>query len=624
MAGTTQEQIDQAVDVMAACNGNQSEAAKIIGVSRSTVQRRMYLATNPKADRGEEKKTKMSVSEHASVRAETMENWLQHMITGTKYPVINPEALSVEAQTGVRYNRESGDYVETERAPKTWVTDTLRVEPIKDCRNRKFLFTGAQNDAPLHAAFWDNLVAFASHIGAEIIVGPWTYETSWFNENSPTSRQYHPVISSHIAYGQMSIGDNFIFAGEMNTLPTASRPISDLVTYSRGRWAVFPHAKLQLKSVPSTNPDVQSVQIMTTGAVTMPKVIPRKAGVKSIFHHVIGATIVEFDGVGDIFPRQINASDDGSFYDLDIFVKDGSVTAGHSVRAVTCGDIHERKMNHHNALATFGFGTDTTSTYGDNLLATLRPEIVVVHDVFDNETRSHHHVDDNAHFYEMAIRGRDSVMAEVDAVMVFLQRLRDSGMHPVVIESNHDLGLERYAREGRYRADGINAMYGMQLEEIYMKAREVQATELDAGRKVPTFSLLEEAVRRQASDRLNGVDWVHDGASFVVDEVEMGNHGFRGANGSKGTVSGFARIGRKMSIADKHSPEIMDGVFCAGAMSLKHGYNKGPSSWAVSHTIQYANGKRTLITLQNGKWRAAKPVVRVKAANDNKAIEVAA
>jgi hypothetical protein len=47
----------------------------------------------------------------------------------------------------------------------------------------------------------------------------------------------------------------------MNTLPTASRPISDLVTYSRGRWAVFPHSKLQLKSVPSTDPTIQRIKL---------------------------------------------------------------------------------------------------------------------------------------------------------------------------------------------------------------------------------------------------------------------------------------------------------------------------------------------------------------------------
>jgi hypothetical protein len=143
-------------------------------------------------------------------------------------------------------------------------------------------------------------------------VGPWTYETQWWSENNPTSRAYDMILSDHLCFGQMAVGDRFVFCGEMNTLPTANRPISDLVTYSRGRWAVFPHAKLQLKAVPSTDPLAQAHQVMTSGAVTLPKVIARKAGVKSIFHHIIGATLVEFDRDGDLFCRQINAMEDGA------------------------------------------------------------------------------------------------------------------------------------------------------------------------------------------------------------------------------------------------------------------------------------------------------------------------
>jgi len=37
---------------------------------------------------------------------------------------------------------------------------------------------------------------------------------------------------------------------------------------------------------------------------------------------------------------------------------------------------------------------------------------------------------------------------------------------------------------------------------------------------------------------------------------------------------------------------------------LKHAYSKGPSSWCVSHIVQYRNGKRALVTIQNTKWRA--------------------
>lgn len=561
----------------------------------------------------EEEIAKPTAEDHAKVRARTLAEEITGIVTATRYPLINPEAIVVESRMTRRYDRESMGYAWSEGTPRTWVADTLKVAPVADPRGRTFIFTGAQNDAPVHQAFWTNLQAYADHVGAEIVVGPWTYETQWWSENNPASREYAEEIADHMCFGQMAIGPNFVFCGEMNTLPTAARPISDLVTYSRGMWAVFPHAKIQLKSVPSTDPSQQAHQVMTSGAVTVPKVIPRKAGVKSIFHHIIGATIVEFDQDGDLFCRQINASEDGSFYDLDRYVDDGIVTAGHPVKAIVCGDIHVRKLDATNSFATFGFGLGDEVRYVDNLLDVLQPEIVLLHDVYDNESRSHHRAGDSAHSYTMAIRGRDSVWGEIEEAADFVAKVAEKGVGVKVVESNHDIALDRYVREGRYRNDGINVRVGLQLEDAYMAHREAEAVALDAGEEPPKFSLFEYAARLANPDGLVGVEWIYDGGSYVVDGVECGHHGFRGANGSKGTISGFARMGTKMSIGDKHSPEIMDGVYCAGAMNLRHGYNLGPSGWAVSHVIQYANSKRSILTLQSGKFRAARPKVRIKA-----------
>ena len=538
------------------------------------------------------------------------------LISASRYPVVNPEAIVIDAGLVRKFDADADAYVQVPGTPRTWISQTLRVAPVKEAAGLTFIFTGAQNDAAVHPEFWANLQAYADFIDAEIVVGPCTYETQWWSENNPVARAYDEKIADHLCFGQMRIGDKFVFCGEMNTLPTASKPISDLVTYSRGRWAVFPHAKRQLKSIPSTDPNVQAHQAMTTGYVTKPKVIPRKAGVKSIFHHVYGAVIVEFDDDGDLFCRQITADDDGTFFDLDRFVANGEVTDGHAVKSLVCGDIHTRKLDPINSLATFGFDMESGASYKGSIVEALKPENVFLHDVFDNESRNHHHIGDNAYSYEMAIRGRDNVMSEIQQVSRFLSKVQFAGGHNpnvVVVESNHDIGLERYVREGRYRNDGLNIRVGLALEAKYLDRRAEQAVAIDKGGDVPTFSLLEETVRE--FDFLPSVEWVHDGQSKVVDGVEHGHHGFRGANGAKGTVAGYARMGRKMSIADKHSPEIDEGVYVAGCMNLKHGYNKGPSSWAIAHIVQYANGKRSLITMQSGKWRAGvgKPKISVKA-----------
>lgn len=553
---------------------------------------------------------KISPAEHAQVRARWLSQQITELVTDTRYPLINPEAIIIDHHMVRRYNRSSGKHELVEGTPRTWLSDTLKVAPVKNPAGRKYIFSSAQNDADVHP-IWDNLVAYAKWLGAEIVIGPLTYETQWWSENNPTSRAYADEIADHLCFGQMRIGHNFIFAGEMNTLPTASAPISDLTTYSRSRWAVFPHQKRQLKSVPSTDPTIQAHQVMTTGSVTKPKVIPRKAGVKSIFHHVAGAVVVEFDDEGDLFCRQITGDEQGAFYDLDRKVEGGVVTTGHRVDAIVYADLHLRKLDQANALAAFGFDMEGR-TYRNSMVDVLNPRYKIIHDLFDNESRNHHHANDNAYSYEMAYRKRDRVLDEITDVSRFLTKLQKDDSEDIVVESNHDIGLDRWVKEGRYRNDGINIRLGLQLEDAYLEYRERLGDALDSGEGAPKFSLLEHAVRRIAGeDQLKAVSWAYDGASRLINNIEVGHHGFRGVNGAKGTVQGFARVGRKMSIADKHSPEINEGVYVAGAMNLQHGYNKGPSSWAVSHIIHYPDGSRSLITLQKGKWRAEKPRISV-------------
>lgn len=536
---------------------------------------------------------------HANARADLLRADLDRLLTGSRYPVTNPEAVIVDPTVTSKYDRLMGVKREVEGTPRTWLTDTLTAESVEDPRGRVFIFTGAQNDAEVDLPFWQNLQAYAEFRDADIVVGPGTYETQWWSENNSVVRNYASEIEEYLCFGQMKIGDNFVFCGEMNMLPTANRPISDLTTYTQGRWGVFPHSKIQLKSVPSLDPARQAHQVMTTGLVTKPKIIPRKAGIKSIFHHQLAAVLVEFDHDGDLFCRHLVADKDGSFCDLEFFVKDGEVTVDdEQVELVVMGDLHTDKEDPRNF--------DAMWRAPRSIFKTLKVRRAIAHDIFDNYRRNHHHVHDNAYSYEVAVRGRDSVLDEIRGVAEILQELQES-VAVTVVESNHDIALERYIKEGRYRNDGINIRLGLQLEDAYLAWREETALALDANLPIRSFSLLEYAVNMAADKEgidVSNVEWVHDGYSYVVNGVECGNHGFRGANGARGTVAGFAQLGRKMNIGDKHSPEICDGVYVSGVMNLRQGYNKGPSGWAVTSTFQYNNGKRTLVTFQNGKWRA--------------------
>jgi len=85
--------------------------------------------------------------------------------------------------------------------------------------------------------------------------------------------------------------------------------------------------------------------------------------------------------------------------------------------------------------------------------------------------------------------------------------------------------------------------------------------------------------------------------------IELGMHGDKGANGSRGSLAQFARTGRKCVIGHSHVAGIVEGAYQVGVMgALDMGYNEGQSSWSHSNVVVYPNGKRAVLTIWNGRW----------------------
>jgi len=91
---------------------------------------------------------------------------------------------------------------------------------------------------------------------------------------------------------------------------------------------------------------------------------------------------------------------------------------------------------------------------------------------------------------------------------------------------------------------------------------------------------------------------------FMINGIDVGQHGDVGPNGARGNRRSFTKIGVKSIIGHSHSPGIEDGVYQTGTNSLLAlEYARGPSSWLHTDCIIYGNGKRTLINIIDGKWR---------------------
>lgn len=469
----------------------------------------------------------------------------------------------------------------------------------------RFILTAAQDDTEVHAPFLANLIAYAGHLGADLRIGGFTYQKGLFEDHATRTAVFRPELWPFLAHENEWCGP-VLFAAKMNVLPTAVRPLSGLETYSRGHWAVFPHAKVQLVSVPSL-PGRHPAMVTTTGAVTRANYVAKKAGLKAEFHHQIGATIVEVDEAERVFMRQIGAAPDGSFQDLDARVANGVVTRGHAVESITAGDLHIEKGDPDVFLSAFGYDLEAQAvTRTDSMLHTLRPRTIAWHDVLDFQARNHHRRGDHHFAYAMIVGRRDVVEDGVIAAARFLGAMADvEGCTSVVAASNHHDALTRWLREADPRLDPLNARYWCELNAAIYRG-------IERGENIDPFQYAvgqHEPLDLRGDSRLGRVVFVPRNGSFQICQahggIEIGMHGDEGPNGARGSSLALTRVATRMNIGHAHTAGILDGVYTAGLCGLMdQGYNTGPSGWSHTQIVTYPNSRRTLVTFLDGKWRA--------------------
>ena len=466
----------------------------------------------------------------------------------------------------------------------------------------RYIFTCAQNNTHLHQGTWGNLQALAKHYGARICVATFTYDKASYGKKSvkkgkaPTAEDasdlwYAPEIEPYVVDESVSVAPGLIWCGEMNMLPTAVTPLSGFESYTGRKSGIFPHTKLAMESIASGKHEGTKFNY-TTGTITQRNYIAKKAGLKAEFHHSYGALLVEVDSDGNWFCRQLNADSEGTLYDLDLRAANGKVTRGHRVEGITWGDIHVGTIPPDVLEMQWGKG---------GMMDILKPRFQFLHDVLDFRSRNHHDRSNCHKQFEKFIEGRDDVVAELKEVAAFIS---DSSYRrwcqTVVVDSNHDNAMMRWLREADYKTDPPNAIFYLTAQLEVYKAKQ----DRNSG-----FHLVEWTMH-QLGDVLYSVRFLRPDESFILCSdanggIECGLHGDYGPNGARGSVRGFAKMGRKSNTGHGHAAEIRDGAYRGGITGgLDQGYNVGPSNWSRSHIVTYPNGKRAVYTCWGPKWRA--------------------
>lgn len=464
--------------------------------------------------------------------------------------------------------------------------DENGVDTVDFSSSRRFILTSAQNNCDVHEPFLRNLKAFARHAGADILCSFIVYDKAGY-KGIVRKGEYVPHrdiwwdkrVLPYATNTRARLTDDLAFAGEMDLLATMVDPLSQFENYCGRSSLVVPHNKFAFKVVPARKGETPK-ELYTCGSVTKPRFVQRKAGQIAAFHHVIGALYVEVsDRDGSWRVHHLNADRDGNFFVFDRYVVDGKVKKNRRFLAAILGDIHAEKMS--------------VIDHSLDLVKTLDPDHLFLHDTLDFTSANHHNTRDPFFQVETANRTALDDIKRSGDVINHLAYAFDGETH--VVPSNHHEHFERWLKETDWRQRPKDAKFYLE-----SALRRVKASE--DGESIDMYQWAIQEYLRYCK----GVDFIEEDGSRVIGGVECAIHGHLGANGARGNPKAYGKIGFKVFTGHTHSPSIYHGCYTVGvAGDLDMRYNRGLSGWMRAHGVIYPNGKRAFFFEKgdNREWR---------------------
>jgi hypothetical protein len=456
-----------------------------------------------------------------------------------------------------------------------------------------FVVTAAQNATPKHEGFWKSLLQYCEFRGAELMVIPIRYKnpTSKWSQ-SQANEETWLVPTEYLWNVRKVLNKNISVLGDIKVQPTAVSPLTGFEGLTHGESAILGHTKLQLKVIATPQGKYPKI-LTTTGACTVKNYTDTRAGKLGEFHHTLGAAVVEIDGPR-FHLRQINASKDGSFYDIVegkvlVFGADFSPDEPYesdSIPGIVMGDTHVEGIDPAVERATF-----------NEIIPQLKPKKIFWHDLEDGGSVNHWaqgnpFVTAARHFSKAG-----SAEEEFYSALNFVVDRTPTDTESFIVASNHNDWLHRWILERDWKtlSPKDRGFYLKVAGKLYEKSKLLTGDEAE---KLNAFILLAKEYC------INNVKVLDYEESHLVEGIECGMHGHYGPNGSRGSAKSMRRVGVKSIIGHSHTPAIEEGCYQVGTSTkLSRGYTHGPSSWLNTHCLIYPNGKRTLINIIGGRWR---------------------
>ena len=484
-------------------------------------------------------------------------------------------------------------------------------------KKKRFIITWAQNNTPVHERFLSNIEAYANHVKADIhvIAGRYKNPTSVFSDIKYDV--WHDRITKYLDAARHDVHKYVSIMSDVKVQPTAVNPMTGMQGMSGINSCVFGSPRVQMEMIPVLE-GCKPKMMVTTGSCTVSNYTDSKSGKKGEFNHTLGFTIIEIKDDETFFIRQVTADSNGDFIDLFNSVKfkgesielefdstidqvnwsssnfgaDPIVWKGESIvsrideiDACILGDIHYGHEDQEVLKTTLDF------------LSVVKPKHIVLHDVFDGYSISHHEMKDPFAQYRKEVKGTNSLKSEINYMLDQLEvfnKFEDCNV--VIVRSNHDDFIDRWLKNGDWKKQPTpkNSMEYMEYSQILLR----QYSEDESVKGV---------IPELISNKFPEFITLGRSDSYIVNGWELAQHGDIGSSGSRGSLQQFRKLNTKIIVGHYHAPGRKDGAISVGTTThLRVGYNVGASGWLQSHVLILPNGKAQHINFIDGEFTTLK------------------
>jgi hypothetical protein len=477
----------------------------------------------------------------------------------------------------------------------TVVDPDTHIHPAQIKKTKRYVITSALNNCDIDKGFLAAIRTFNAKHDGQLLVVPVHYKNVSLYQGDYDHWWPSELDGSYVR-SDVVLCDNLKLMGSMRIQATASSPLRSMVGVSEQFSAVFGHPKVAMETIPTPMGMHPSIHI-TTGSISLPSYSETKAGRLGQFHHSLSALLIETDGHLFWWRHLKWCAKRNSFIDLGYeYFADGRIEMAPPAEALILGDTH---VGFHDPAVT--------DTILGQLTESIRPKNIVLHDLLDMFSGSHHHMNNKVLQVMKEQRNRNSVYDELIGVAEFLTHYLKPEIQYHVVSSNHHDHLDKWLNNSSNLINTKNLwlwhyLNAEQLAEAIKFANTYDENDPNAWESTSAFEI---AMRKLLPDHISALLRFHsEREPLLFFDIDCSNHGHRGPNGSRGSKAAFSRVQYKTFIGHSHTPGINGpcyqlGMTCRTDLPYLGGYS---SHMAVSGLI-YGNGKRTLFPVIKGKHR---------------------